>query len=218
VELLQLEHVGVRYGKQRVLVDVCCKLRPGEIGVVSGRNGSGKSTLLRAIAGLESTYHGTISIRNASQHGKSVHARQQEGVGSLLQGGRVFPSLNVEEHFTLASERRPADAPHFKLGDVFPHLLTLRTRSARVLSGGERKMLAIELLLAEHPHILLLDEPTAALGSEQLLPAARAIREHVDACQGCALIVEHRQPELFGAGPRYHLEDGKLSNLAGVQT
>jgi ABC-type branched-subunit amino acid transport system ATPase component len=158
--------VHVAYLKKPVLRGVCIRVQPGEIVGLIGANGAGKSTLLRTIAGLLRPSSGDIRMADVSILRKSPRERNRLGIGLLQQGGAVFPSLSVSENLELANSANrngPFQVAKGVAFEYFPSLQKLADRRAGLLSGGERQMLAIAMILIQKPRMLLLDEPSAGL-------------------------------------------------------
>lgn len=163
--VLRVEGAHAAYRRKEILRGLSLEVRRGELVVVIGTNGSGKSTLLRVIAGLLGLQSGAVRLDGASIMGLAAHQRNRLGIGYLLQGGEVFRTLTVEENLELASTSggRPRGHGTQRAYDVFPALHPMRRRKAGWLSGGERQMLAIGMVLSQQPRVLLLDEPSAGL-------------------------------------------------------
>ena len=181
--LVNLKSVAKGYGSRSVLHDVTLGCNAGErIGVV-GRNGDGKSTLLRLIAGIEEPDAGLVT------RGRDVH------LGLLDQGDELDGYATIRAALVgtradheWAADRRFRDVLDGLLGGVelsrFPH--GMDTEIA-VLSGGERRRIAIAHLLLDGPELLLLDEPTNHLDVE----AVGWLAEHLAARRGSLLVVTH---------------------------
>jgi molybdate transport system ATP-binding protein len=143
-----------------------------DLGVVFGPSGAGKSLTLRAIAGLEKPDYGRIAVAGKvvfdSAAGIDVPASKR-AVGYLFQDYALFPHLTVEENIGFGIKRwwerqLPADATR-RVGDLL-ELFELRGLGRAYpwqLSGGQRQRVALARALIRHPHVLLLDEPFAAL-------------------------------------------------------
>jgi ABC-type branched-subunit amino acid transport system ATPase component len=191
--LLKLDNIHACYGKKEILRGVSFQLQQGEAVGVLGENGAGKSTLLRVIAGLLIPTQGSIELFGREITRLSSKQRHELGLSYLMQGGRVFPNLSVEENYVLALRY----SPHKKLGkqnglgSLFPLLKEIRSKRAGLLSGGQRKMLAIEMVAHTRGHVALWDEPTAGLSDENAELALRHIIQDADHRQA-QLIVEQR--------------------------
>lgn len=188
--ILVLEDVHAAYLQKEILRGVSLIVHAGEVVSLLGENGSGKSTTLKVIAGLLKPSRGTIRYQGRELNGLDPAQRQHLGIGYLMQGGRVFPNLTVEENFSLAATQARQPSTAAALGDWFPALRERRTDRAGLLSGGQRQMLALEIVLGQKPDLLLLDEPTAALSAELGAEILSGIRRYAEATGAAALLVE----------------------------
>ena len=96
--ILKLEDVCVSYGKKQILHGISLQLSEGDVVALLGDNGAGKSTVLRVIAGLLIPSSGRIEFQGRDITKLTPRQRQRLGLCHLIQGGRVFPSLTVEEN------------------------------------------------------------------------------------------------------------------------
>lgn len=197
--ILTLDGVHASYKEKEILRGVFLEIHDKETVVLLGANGSGKSTTLKTISGLLPITRGQIRLGGEDISLWDSAHRQAAGISYLLQGGRVFPNLTVQENFNVAIRyRRGGVVPngHF-LGSVFPGLAGLCRRRAGLLSGGQQQMLAIEMVTAQCGVVGLWDEPTAGLSDEMAIAALNHIV--VLANRGSAqLIVEQRDDLLSG--------------------
>jgi branched-chain amino acid transport system ATP-binding protein len=120
----------------------------------------------------------------------SVHGRQRLGIGYLLQGGRVFPNLTVTENLAVAMQnhRKGHQGRSVEPGRIFSALKVRASVRAGLLSGGQRQMLALEVLLAQEPDLALLDEPTAALSRDAVEQILAAVKEFAGR-NGCGVLL-----------------------------
>jgi len=185
---LEVLDLATGYGDLRAVLDVNLRVETGTITVLLGRNGAGKTTTLRAIAGLNPTSSGRISLHGTDLAGMPAHQRARRGIGYVQEGKRVFKSRTVEENLLLGMYARPASnrarADASDLLDAaytqFPILASRRRTPAAQLSGGQQQMLAIAQALAAEPTVLLLDEPSAGLAPSvvgEMLATIAQLRE-----------------------------------------
>jgi ABC-type branched-subunit amino acid transport system ATPase component len=211
--LLELCAVHATYSVKEVLRGVSLTIRTGEMVALRGENGAGKSSILKVVAGLLRPSQGTVYYKGHDLAGLAINERPALGIGYLMQGGRVFPNLTVEENYNLAaSEARRVRRPPTALGEWFPTLRDRRRLRAGILSGGQRQMLAIELSLAQLPELLLLDEPTAALSDALALGLLERIRRYVLERPAAALVVEHSLAISDFATRHLHLINGVVDS------
>jgi len=167
--LLNVENLVVSYYKKDILFGASLDVMAGEIVALVGANGSGKSTLLKTIAGVMRPKSGRITFDSADITGKEPNELARLGVGFLMQGNSIFPSLTVMEHLQLAAQIL-AQANLEERAEIvwktFPKLALLRHKRAGLLSGGERQMLALAMLLIQKAKVWLLDEPSGGLAPQ----------------------------------------------------
>jgi ABC-type branched-subunit amino acid transport system ATPase component len=210
--LLDLRDVHAAYLQKEVLHGVSLSVYPGEMVALLGENGAGKSTVLKVVAGLLRPSRGAVNYRGRDLTRVSIEERPRLGIGYLMQGGRVFPNLTVQENYNLAaSEAQKAGHELVPLGNWFPLLRDRRRDRAGLLSGGQRQMIAIELVLSQKPEFLLLDEPTGALTGELSLHLLEQIRRYVEGNAAAALLVEHTLEVTNFATNLLHLTNGAIA-------
>jgi branched-chain amino acid transport system ATP-binding protein len=158
---LDVRGLGVGYGGGLVLHDLSLSIAEGSSIAVLGRNGVGKSTLLLALAGHIAPRHGEVRWGGVDIAQMRPHRRVRAGIALVPQEREVFPSLTVDEHFTIAD--RKGAWTRERIYDVFPRLAERRNNLGGQLSGGEQQMLAIGRALMTSPKLLLLDEPLEGL-------------------------------------------------------
>jgi ABC-type branched-subunit amino acid transport system ATPase component len=181
-----------------------------------GGNGSGKSTLLKTIIGLVQPTAGRILLEGVDITVASVRNRNAMGMGYLVQGGRVFPSLSVGENLGLAARSTKGRRLESKLANevLFPALRERLKDSAGVLSGGQRQMLAIEMVMAQGRRLLLLDEPTGALSHDLAMRILRQISDFAESSSCSVLLVEQNAKEAVSVATRtLRLVGGNVEEL-----
>ena len=144
---------------------ISAEIAPGEIVTIIGPNGAGKSTFVKALVGLLHTESGQVMLGGRDITGLPAHALVGEGIAFVPQTANIFASLTIHENLvvgahTVRSDIRPRLDRAYAM---FPELAAKRRQRARVLSGGQRQMLAIARALMTEPAVIVLDEPTAGL-------------------------------------------------------
>ena len=159
--LLEVAGLVSGYGSGTVVAGVDLHVANDEVLAVVGRNGVGKTTLLQTILGIVPRRDGTVRFAGEDLSAASPTAVARAGVGYVPQGRRIFPTLDVDEHLSIA--RRPGPWTPGAVYELFPRLYERRRQGAGHLSGGEQQMLAIGRALVGNPRLLLLDEPSDGL-------------------------------------------------------
>ncbi len=169
---LRLEDLHAGYGKMEILHGIDLFVGKGQSLCLIGPNGAGKSTILHAIFGFNNIFSGNILVNRAgADHDitalSSSQKLSQAGIAYILQDKSVFPNMTVEENLWMGGylKDRPAEAKEIaeKIFDKYPRLAARRSHRAKVLSGGERRLLEISRALVMEPEVLLVDEPSIGL-------------------------------------------------------
>jgi branched-chain amino acid transport system ATP-binding protein len=167
-----IEQLNAGYGKMEVLHDFHLQAARGQSLCLIGPNGAGKSTVLHSIYGFTHVFSGHISIGDgaARQDITKLGANQtlkQARIAYILQDKSVFPNMTVEENLWMGGYllNDPAEAKRRaeRVFAKYDRLAARRRHAARVLSGGERRLLEISRALVMEPEVLLVDEPSIGL-------------------------------------------------------
>ncbi len=169
--MLEIRNLHSYYGGAHVLRGVSLTVPDGKVVALLGRNGMGKTTLIRSIMGTRppEVRDGSILYQNQELLNKTPHEIAKLGLGLIPQGRRVFPSLSVLEHLTIAARPPLREATSRTVWNVervfelFPRLAERKSHRGNQLSGGERQMLAIARALMTNADLLLMDEPSEGL-------------------------------------------------------
>lgn len=214
-KVLGVADLTVGYNGVPIVQGVSLELLAGATACVVGPNGCGKSTLLKGLAGLVKPMGGTVELAGRGDiTTMSTADRAASGVGYVPQIEDVFKPLTVEENiliggYTLGRDKVAANKE--RVLELFPRLKTMLKRHAGVLSGGERKMLAMARVLMLEPKVLLLDEPTAGLTEEM---ATRLLDEQLAELKAsgiAVLLVEQRANlAMASADWAYVLANGRV--------
>lgn len=206
--MISIEDISFSYHKKKILRSVSLDIRQGDcIGFV-GANGCGKSTLLSLIAGVRTPKCGRILYDGEPLN---TAIRQSGILGYVPQDNPLIPDLSVKDNLKLW-HRGNNEQFHRELSDGFLHLLGIADflhMPAAKLSGGMKKRVSIGMALQNHPRILILDEPSAALD----LPCKADIRSYLSVYLqngGTVLITTHEETELVLCNRLYLLHDGQL--------
>jgi D-xylose transport system ATP-binding protein len=173
--VLALRSVSKRFGAVQALTDVDLQVHAGEVVALVGDNGAGKSTLVKTIAGVHSIDDGVIEREGRPVHIHRPQDAQQLGIATVYQDLALADNLDVVANLFLGRElKRHAildEVAMEKRARELLDTLAIRIPSVRIpvagLSGGQRQVVAIARSLIGDPKVVILDEPTAALGVEQ---------------------------------------------------
>ncbi|NIA67130.1 ABC transporter ATP-binding protein [Pelagibius litoralis] len=165
---LAIDSLRAGYGKMEILHDFNLQVGRGQSLCLIGPNGAGKSTVLHSIFGFTNIFGGSIAVdgKNVTRLSPKDKLRTA-GVAYILQDKSVFPGMTVEENLWMGGYLmdKPAQAKQ-KAEEIFakyPRLAERRRHAAKVLSGGERRLLEISRALVMDPEVLLVDEPSIGL-------------------------------------------------------
>ena len=211
---LGVDGISAGYGKVPVVKDVSVEVALGEIVLVMGPNGAGKSTLVKAITGQLPLLAGRISLAAVDVTRWREEDRVAAGIGYVPQTRDVFGPLTVLENLQMGAYRAPRRDVGERVDEViglFPALAQLKRRTAKTLSGGERKMVAIARALMADPKLLILDEPTSNLAPLIAASVLEKIVARVAESGRAVLLIEQRVAlALHVASRGYVLVDGRV--------
>ncbi len=160
------------YGQMEILHEINLKVGRKQSLCLIGPNGAGKSTILHSIFGFNNIFSGKIIVGSGTDAVDITKMSPNEklskaGIAYILQDKSVFPGMTVEENLWMGGflKNKPAEAKEAaeKIFDKYPRLAARRKHLAKVLSGGERRLLEISRALVMNPEILLVDEPSIGL-------------------------------------------------------
>lgn len=207
--VLEARAVSKHYGAVRAIENVSLGIQPGQVLGLVGDNGAGKSTLTGVLSGAIRPTAGTLYL-----NGKEVDLRSPEdaralGIETVFQDLALAPDLSVSDNLFIGREQlvrhfgwlgwldRPAMERRCR---AELDRLSIRIRSVKVpcraLSGGQRQAIAIARAIVWSSKVLLLDEPTAALGVEQQARVGELIREAAGRGLG-VLLISHNLPQVL---------------------
>lgn len=216
VPLVELREAEKRYGNIIALRDVSLKVSPGEVMCVLGDNGAGKSTLIKIIAGLHQHTGGEFLIEGEPVKLGSPREALNRGIATVYQDLAVAPLMPVWRNFFLGSEQTKGWGPFKRLDVEFMRKtakkelldmgIDLRDVDQPIgtLSGGERQCVAIARAVYFGAKVLILDEPTAALGVKQSGVVLRYIIQARDRGLGVVFIT-HNPHHAYPVGDRFLL-------------
>ncbi len=211
--VLSVRGVSKAFGAVQALRDVSVDCHAGEIHALVGENGSGKSTLLGIASGFVRPDEGTVEIGGQRHRRGSPTEARRLGLGMAYQTYSHVRDLTVSENLYLALPRE-LQPPYRRMDEWAAERLAefdldvLPTAPVEALSLAERQLLEVVKALLARPKVLLLDEPTTALGPEGVERLHALVSEQSRAGVG-VVYVSHRLPEVLGVADRITvLRDG----------
>jgi fructose transport system ATP-binding protein len=233
-----------RYGHVTALDEADFEVLPGEILAVIGDNGAGKSTLIKALSGALIPDSGQIFVDGQLVHFSNPIDARRHGIETVYQDLAVAPAMTIAENLFLGREvtrggwlgslLRLLDKKKMQ-ADASAHMKDLQIgirsmkQAVETLSGGQRQGVAVARSAAFARHVVIMDEPTAALGvkeSNMVLDLIRRVRE-----RGLPVIlISHNMPHVFEVSDRIHIQrlgrraalvrakDIKMSDAVAIMT
>lgn len=216
VPLIELRNAGKRYGNIIALRDVSLSVGAGEVVCVLGDNGAGKSTLIKIAAGLHQNTEGNFLVEGEEVRFASPRDALDRGIATVYQDLAVAPLMPVWRNFFLGSEVTKGVGPFKRLDIDFMRKTTKRElldmgidlrdvdQPIGTLSGGERQCVAIARAVYFGAKVLILDEPTAALGVKQSGIVLRYIVQARERGLG-VIFISHNPHHAYPVGDRFLL-------------
>jgi ABC-type sugar transport system ATPase subunit len=206
--ILSLRGINKAFGAVQALTDVELDVYPGEVLAIVGDNGAGKSTLVKILAGVHPQDSGTVTFRGEKVSIGSPAASRDLGIATVFQDLALCDNLDVVSNLFLGHEVGP-----WALGEVemeqrsweLLQQLSAKIPSVRIavasLSGGQRQTVAIARSLLGDPSIVLLDEPTAALGVAQTAEVLNLIERLRERGLG-VILISHNMADVQAVADR----------------
>ncbi|MBT8415293.1 MAG: sugar ABC transporter ATP-binding protein [Boseongicola sp.] len=201
--LLKLTNISRHYGAIQALKGASFEIGRGEVMGLVGENGAGKSTMVKIIGGFDPGFRGEYFYDGEARHFKTPTAAEQVGIAIAQQELSLIPTMTVAENIFLAGDGVPLFASKSRLSEMakpfleevgLGHVNPLRATNR--LSVGEQHLVEVARLIAHNPQVLILDEPTAALGETDSIRILDMVKRLKD--RGKSIIyVSHRMDEIF---------------------
>jgi simple sugar transport system ATP-binding protein len=214
--LIEVDGIGKNYGSVIALRDVSTVVNAGEVTCVLGDNGAGKSTLIKVLAGVHQHDRGRLLVNGTATRFTSPSDALDAGIATVYQDLAVVPLMSVWRNFFLGSEPTVGVGPLQRLdrrngkriakealADMGIDLRDVE-QPVGTLSGGERQCVAIARAIYFGAKVLILDEPTAALGVKQSGVVLRYVAQARDRGLGIVLVT-HNPHHAYPVGNRFLL-------------
>jgi fructose transport system ATP-binding protein len=226
--VIQAKGLVKRYGQVTALDGADFELRAGEILAVIGDNGAGKSSLIKCLSGATIPDEGEIFLDGQKIQFKSPIDARRAGIETVYQDLAVAPAMTIAENLFLGREIRRAgflgsvlqmidkkkmlEESIARMNDLKVGIRSM-TQAVETLSGGQRQCVAVARAAAFAQHVVIMDEPTAALGVKEgnmVLELIRRVRD-----KGLPVIlISHNMPHVFEIADRIHI--ARLGQRAAV--
>lgn len=226
--VIQARGLVKRFGQVTALDGADFELRAGEILAVIGDNGAGKSSLIKCLAGASIPDAGEIYLDGQRVHFKSPIDARRAGIETVYQDLAVAPAMTIAENLFLGREIRRSgflgsvlqmidkkkmlEESITRMNDLKVGIRSM-TQAVETLSGGQRQCVAVARAAAFAQHVVIMDEPTAALGVKEgnmVLELIRRVRD-----KGLPVIlISHNMPHVFEVADRIHI--ARLGKRAAV--
>jgi putative ABC transport system ATP-binding protein len=228
VPAIHIENLTKRYGDGDTAVDalkgVDMTIWPGEVVGLVGPSGSGKSTLLKCLGAVIEPTSGKMQLGGQTIfEGKwkidDLRTLRRDRIGFVFQAPYLIPFLDVTDNIALLPMLAgvPNTQARIRAKELLQALDVGHRAQAQVseLSGGEQQRVSIARALANHPPIILADEPTAPLDSERALTVVRILNQMAQQYQTAIVVVTHDEKIIPTFRRIYHIRDGRTYEEAG---
>ncbi|BCS89727.1 ATP-binding cassette domain-containing protein [Pseudodesulfovibrio sediminis] len=217
--LVEMRHISKRFGGVHAVQDVSIDLMPGEVVGVLGHNGAGKTVLMKTLSGAIPCDEGTILINGEKADIKSPRHSRKYGIECIYQTLALSDNLDAPANLFLGREimtpygtlddRRMEQEARSVIQRLNPNFTNI-TDPVRNMSGGQRQSVAIARAIYFNAKILIMDEPTAALGPQETAMVAELIKQLKSEGIGIFLI-SHDLHDVFDLADRVSvIKNGKL--------
>ena len=186
-QILDVKGLSGGYDDLIIVKDITLRVSSGQVVSLTGRNGVGKSTLMKLISGTLKFTNGTVFFLNSDIQKIAKHKRFDLGMSYAPQESIVFDELSLEENLTLHYEDSSLER-YERLFKRFPRLEERLAQKAGTLSGGEKKLLSFSRTIAEPTKLVLLDEPTEGVQSDNIDLMSEVINEEKSKGRGFLIV------------------------------
>ena len=215
--IVELKNISVNFDGEQILNGLNLEIKDKEFITLLGPSGCGKTTTLRLIAGFLEPDGGDIVFDGKNINGVPAYKRQ---VNTIFQRYALFPHLNVYENiaFGLRVKKLPEKEIKEKVNEMLAlvNLSGLEKRNIETLSGGQQQRVAIARAIANHPRVLLLDEPLAALDLKLRKDMQKELKKIQQQLDITFVFVTHDQEEALTMSDRVVVMDGGKIQQVGT--
>ena len=213
-ELIELDHVSKFFGNVIALKDITTSVRAGQVTCVLGDNGAGKSTFIKILSGVYQPDHGRLLLDGKPIRLATPRAALDAGIATVYQDLAMIPLMAIWRNFFLGSEPTKGWGPFRRFDSDLARRVTRKEMAdmgidirdpdqpVGTLSGGERQSVAIARAVHFGARLLILDEPTSALGVKQAGVVLRYIVQARDRGLG-VIFITHNPHHAYPVGDRF---------------
>ncbi|HCY7636689.1 TPA: ABC transporter ATP-binding protein [Staphylococcus aureus] len=218
--MLKFENVtkSLKDGNRNIeaVKDTNFEINKGDIIALVGPSGSGKSTFLTMAGALQTPTSGHILINNqdiTTMKQKALAKVRMSEIGFILQATYLVPFLTVKQQFTLLKKKNKNVMSNEDYQQLMSQLglTSLLNKLPSEISGGQKQRVAIAKALYTNPSIILADEPTAALDTENAIEVIKILRDQAKKRKKACIIVTHDERLKAYCDRSYHMKDGVLN-------
>ena len=211
--LIELRDIRKSFGPVEVLKGVDLEVHPGRVSALVGDNGAGKSTLIKGLAGVQSYDSGEVLFDGQPVTLTSPHDASVLGIEVVYQDLALCENLDIVQNMFLGREEmhhRLINGPQMErhaaetLGSLSVRTIKSVRQKVSSLSGGQRQTVAIARSVLQKARLVILDEPTAALGVAQTEQVLQLVRRLADSGVG-VLIISHNLADVFAVADDIHV-------------
>jgi D-xylose transport system ATP-binding protein len=211
--LIELRDIRKSFGPVEVLKGVDLQVHPGRVSALVGDNGAGKSTLIKGLAGVQSYDSGEVLFDGQPVSLSSPHDASTLGIEVVYQDLALCENLDIVQNMFLGREEqhhRMLNGPQMErhaaetLGSLSVRTIKSVRQKVSSLSGGQRQTVAIARSVLQKARLVILDEPTAALGVAQTEQVLQLVRRLADSGVG-VLIISHNLADVFAVADDIHV-------------
>ncbi|MBF7018077.1 ABC transporter ATP-binding protein [Staphylococcus durrellii] len=188
----------------------------GQLIAIVGPSGSGKSTFLTIAGALQTPTSGEVYINDtplSTMKQKQLAQTRMREIGFILQATNLVPFLTVKQQFKLLKKRKKDVMPDEALQELLSQLglLDIQNKLPSAISGGQKQRVAIAKALYTNPSIILADEPTASLDTENALEVMKILQQQTKKRDKTCIFVTHDERLTTYCDKVYHMKDGNLA-------
>ena len=226
MDLLRVEHICKTYGSGEAAVhalkDVSFSVPKGEFVAIVGESGSGKSTLLNMIGALDTPTSGRVYLGGKdtfSMKEKSLTVFRRRNIGFIFQAFNLIPELSVEQNmiFPLLLDRQRPNKRYLEELLAVLGLEKRRNHLPSQLSGGQQQRVAIGRALITRPSLVLADEPTGNLDSQNSSEVLTLLKKTARQYEQTVIMITHNPSIAHTADRVFQVSDGVLTDLGGCR-